>query len=168
MEHPFLYTIEEIFGNKVNSTIRMYAIKIVSNFFHLIFHFTVKICFLSLLLNCFASIHFFVTYWEKTFDRPRRCVCQVYSSAPAILQKPSRGSMVSRPLIIHRFIREGGGHLSIFWVGMCRPGLQIGTRSKKAICPWIISNGCLRNWSFRASEILYPVLENASEMDTPF
>ena len=38
MEHPFLYTIEEIFGNKVNSTIRMYAIKIVSNFFHLIFH----------------------------------------------------------------------------------------------------------------------------------
>ena len=22
---------------------------------------------------------------------------------------------------------EGGGHLGIFWVGMCRPGLQIGT-----------------------------------------
>ena len=21
----------------------------------------------------------------------------------------------------------GGGHLRIFWVGMCRPGLQIGT-----------------------------------------
>ena len=21
----------------------------------------------------------------------------------------------------------GGGHLGIFWVGMCRPGLQIGT-----------------------------------------
>ena len=35
MERPFLYTIEEIFGNKANSTIRMYAIKIVSNFFHL-------------------------------------------------------------------------------------------------------------------------------------
>ena len=32
-EHPSLYTIEEIFGNKANSTIRMYAIKIVSNFF---------------------------------------------------------------------------------------------------------------------------------------
>ena len=29
MEHPFLYTIEDIFGNKVNSTIRMYAIKMV-------------------------------------------------------------------------------------------------------------------------------------------
>ena len=43
MEHPFFYTIEEIFGNKANSTIRMYAINIVSNFFHLIFHFTVKI-----------------------------------------------------------------------------------------------------------------------------
>ena len=39
MEHPSLYTIEEIFGNKANSTIRMYAIKIVTNFFHLIFHF---------------------------------------------------------------------------------------------------------------------------------
>ena len=25
----------------------------------------------------------------------------------------------------------GGGHVGIFWVGMCRPGLQIGTRSKK-------------------------------------
>ena len=23
--------------------------------------------------------------------------------------------------------RGGGGHLGIFWVGMCRPGLQIGT-----------------------------------------
>ena len=74
IERPFLYTIEEIFGNKANSTTRMYAIKIVSNFFHLIFHFTVKICFHSLILN----IHFFVTYWEKTFDRPQRCVCQVY------------------------------------------------------------------------------------------
>ena len=62
LEHPFLYTIEEIFGNKANSAIRMYAIKIVSNFFHLIFHFTVKICFYSLLLNCFASIHFLVTF----------------------------------------------------------------------------------------------------------
>ena len=111
MEHPSLYTIEEIFGNKANSTIRMYAIKIVSNFFHLIFHFTVKICFLSLLLNCFASIHFFVTYWEKTFDRPRKCVCPVrpfsrrhdgYPSAPAILQKPSRGSVVSRPLTVNQ------------------------------------------------------------------
>ena len=33
----------------------------------------------------------------------------------------------------------------------------------KAICSWIISNGCLQNWSFRAFEILYPVLKNASE-----
>ena len=58
--------------------IRMYAIKIVSNFFHLIFHFTIKIYFHLLLLNCFASVHFFMTYWEKTFDRPWRCACQVY------------------------------------------------------------------------------------------
>ena len=28
----------------------------------------------------------------------------------------------------------GGGHLGIFWAGMCRPGLQIGTPfSKKKI-----------------------------------
>ena len=26
---------------------------------------------------------------------------------------------------------RGGGHLGIFWVGMCRPGLQIGTPFKK-------------------------------------
>ena len=30
----------------------------------------------------------------------------------------------------------------------------------------LISNGCLQDWSFREFEILYPVLENASEMDT--
>ena len=29
-------------------------------------------------------------------------------------------------------------------------------------------NGWLQNWSFGTFEILYPVLENASEMDTPF
>ena len=111
MERPFVYTIEEIFGNKANSTIRMYAIKIVSNFFHLIFHFTVKICFHSLLLNCFASIHFFITYWEKAFDRPRRCACQAYPFsrrhdgypwASVILQKLSRGSVVSRPLMVNQ------------------------------------------------------------------
>ena len=88
----------------------MYAIKIVSIFFHLIFHFTLKICLLSL-LNCFASIHFYVTYWEKTFNRPRKCVCQVrpfskchdgYLSAPAILQKPSQCPVVSRPLTINQ------------------------------------------------------------------
>ena len=110
MGHPFLYTIEKIiFGNKANSTIRMYAIKIVSNFFQLIFHFTIKICFHSLLLNCFASNHFFVTYWEKTSDRPRRWVCQVYPFlrrhdpwASAILQKSSRGSLVSRSLTVNQ------------------------------------------------------------------
>ena len=37
----------------------------------------------------------------------------------------------------------------------------------KAICPWMISNDCLQNWSFRTFEILYLVPENASEMDTP-
>ena len=105
------YTIEEIFGNKANSTIRMYAMKIVSSFFHLIFHFTIKICLLLLLLNCFASIHSSITYSEKTFNRPRRCVCQVhpfsrrhdgYPWAPAILQKPSWGSVVSRPLKVNQ------------------------------------------------------------------
>ena len=30
----------------------------------------------------------------------------------------------------------------------------------------LISNGCLQDCSFREFEILYPVLENASEMDT--
>ena len=31
----------------------------------------------------------------------------------------------------------------------------------------LISNACLQDWSFREFEISYPVLENASEMDTP-
>ena len=98
----------------------------------------------------------------------------------------------------------GGGHLGIFWVGMCRLELQIGTPFYKNFPQnWypvlemgqffilrfrvqqeynsslvnplnrifksdlsLISNGCLQDWSFREFEILYPVLENASEMDT--
>ena len=32
---------------------------------------------------------------------------------------------------------SGGGHLGIFWVGMCRPGLQIGTPFWKKIFPKI-------------------------------
>ena len=31
----------------------------------------------------------------------------------------------------------GGGHLGIFWEGMCRPGLQIGTPFLKKISPKI-------------------------------
>ena len=30
-------------------------------------------------------------------------------------------------LVNCRISPGGGGHLGIFWVGMCRPGLQIGT-----------------------------------------
>ena len=30
-----------------------------------------------------------------------------------------------------------------------------------------LNNGCLQNWSFCAFKILYPFLENSSEMDTP-
>ena len=33
--------------------------------------------------------------------------------------------------------REGGGALEYFWVGMCRPGLQIGTPFEKKISPKI-------------------------------
>ena len=32
---------------------------------------------------------------------------------------------------VHFFPR--GGHLGIFWVGVCLPGLQIGTHSKKNV-----------------------------------
>ena len=31
----------------------------------------------------------------------------------------------------------GGRHLGIFWVGMCLPGLQIGTPFQKRISPKI-------------------------------
>ena len=44
--------------------------------------------------------------------------------------------------------------------------LTHGTVFLKAICPWIISNDCLQNWSFHTFKVLYPVLENDSEMDT--
>ena len=63
-----------------------------------VFHFTIKVFFLSLLLNCFATIHFFVTYWKKNFRQTSKIhlsgltffemPCDGYPWAPAILQKP--------------------------------------------------------------------------------
>ena len=35
-------------------------------------------------------------------------------------------------------------------------------KSNLSLNNWIISNGCLQNWTFHAFEILYPVLENAT------
>ena len=37
--------------------------------------------------------------------------------------------LVIQPIafLIYFLAPGGGGHLGIFWVGMCRPGLQIGT-----------------------------------------
>ena len=31
------------------------------------------------------------------------------------------------PFVLYKYTHPGGGHLGIFWVGMCRPGLQIGS-----------------------------------------
>ena len=69
--------------------------------------------------------------------------------------------------------RSRNGPIFLYSVQGCNKSTKVcllmhWTIFLKAICPWIISNGCLQNWSFRAFEILYPVLENASEMDIPF
>ena len=40
-------------------------------------------------------------------------------------------------VLIEGFSPGEGGHLGIFWVGMCRPRLQIGTPFKKKISPKI-------------------------------
>ena len=66
-----------------------------------VFHFTVKVFFLSLLLNCFATIHFFVTYWKKKLSTDLEdafvrfnlfwdAMIDGYPWAPSILQKPVR------------------------------------------------------------------------------
>ena len=39
------------------------------------------------------------------------------------------------PLIEIGFSPGGGGQLGIFWVGICRPGLQIGIRVQKKKFP---------------------------------
>ena len=39
---------------------------------------------------------------------------------------------LSKVFTLHTFMSGGwGGHLGIFWVGICRPGLQIGTPLEK-------------------------------------
>ena len=55
-------------------------------------------------------------------------------------ERPGRGSdqvlithTARAGLFIFNLHRSGGWHLGIFWVGMCRPGLQIGTPLYKKI-----------------------------------
>ena len=47
---------------------------------------------------------------------------------------PQKLNLTNKPYVPHSNLGlvfgacpGGGGHLGIFWVGMCRPGLQIGT-----------------------------------------
>ena len=42
-------------------------------------------------------------------------------------EKNGRITSLQITVLVNCRIPPGGGHLSIFWVGMCRPGLQIGT-----------------------------------------
>ena len=51
-----------------------------------------------------------------------------------------------------------GGHLGIFWVGMCRPGLQIGTPFEIRIPLKLIPR------SRNGPSFLYPVLESALKL----
>ena len=67
--------------------------------------------------------------------------------------------------------RGGGGEMGQFFILRSRGqqeynGLLVNALSR--IFKGNLSNGCLQKWSFDTFEILYPVLENASEMDTPF
>ena len=50
---------------------------------------------------------------EKSLETPPQCLCVIDQKWPLVVELIARG------------------HLGIFWVGMCRPGLQIGTPSKK-------------------------------------
>ena len=45
----------------------------------------------------------------------------------AIRSKPSFHVTCDMSRLLTGVTPWGGGHLGIFWVGMCRPGLQIGT-----------------------------------------
>ena len=70
----------------------------------------------------------------------------VYKTRNLISSSATENQDVSRAVTLQRKIRDfsqsrsifdpgtnsrGGGHLGTFWVGMCRPGLQIGTPFKK-------------------------------------
>ena len=57
------------------------------------------------------------------------CYAEVYveSDSSAYLKVFKYINLLDTEILAHVFTPEGGGHLGIFWVGMCRPGLQIGT-----------------------------------------
>ena len=58
------------------------------------------------------------------------CYAEVYveSDSSAYLKVFKYINLLDTEILAHVFPGGGGGeHLSIFWVGMCRPGLQIGT-----------------------------------------
>ena len=56
------------------------------------------------------------------------CYAEVYveSDSSAYLKVFKYINLLDTEILAHVF-PGGGGPLSIFWVGMCRPGLQIGT-----------------------------------------
>ena len=56
---------------------------------------------------------------------------------------------------VYTALKSRGGHLGIFWVGMCRPGLQIGTKknSPKIDTPF-------KKWA----NVSYPVLKFALKL----
>ena len=56
------------------------------------------------------------------------CYAEVYveSDSSAYLKVFKYINLLDTEILAHVF-PGGGGHLSIFWEGMCRPGLQIGT-----------------------------------------
>ena len=57
------------------------------------------------------------------------CYAEVYveSDSSAYLKVFKYINLLDTEILAHVFPGGGGGPLSIFWEGMCRPGLQIGT-----------------------------------------
>ena len=59
------------------------------------------------------------TLWRRTY---------LYSLHIAYIREyPRRGEKSVAPYDASKTNKPPGGHLGIFWVGMCRPVLQIGT-----------------------------------------
>lgn len=73
-------------------------------------------------------------YWEELIGKKSKSWQTVISAAyplDSIIEEAKEGysslSCSIKEVFIKVVCKLSGGHLGIFWAGMCRPGVQIGT-----------------------------------------
>ena len=79
-----------------------------------------------MLVQCLEILKIYLLYQIMSFICLWGKLCKqgfAYPRVPLVKRMTNRFSC----FFFSSYSRGGGGHLGIFWVGMCRPGHQIGT-----------------------------------------